>query len=48
MGTKMVSKGQEQPVNKAAANHNGGFDFDQWAVQVKRQMIASLHRRGVR
>lgn len=31
----------------AAESHAERFDFDQWAVAVKRQMIASLKRKGI-
>ncbi len=39
---------KNQQTEPSANSQNSHFDFDTWAVQVKRQMIAALNRRGVR
>lgn len=36
-----------QSVQATAENASSEFDFDRWAVAVKRQMIQSLKRKGV-
>lgn len=38
----------QQPISPSPLNLEATvFDFDQWAVEVKRQMIASLKRKGM-
>jgi hypothetical protein len=38
---------QKAPQTKLNATHEE-FDFDLWAAQVRRQMMATLQKRGVR
>jgi hypothetical protein len=41
------SEQQKVPTAKLNATH-AEFDFDLWAAQVRRQMMATLQKRGVR
>lgn len=40
-------KDQAKPVS-SGSSHAGEFDFEQWARQVRPQLLASLQKRGVR
>jgi len=42
-GQKLTDLSSQDPLNQA--QHN--FDFDSWAIQVRRQMVASLKKRTV-
>lgn len=44
--SKVISQPNPQSAVVPSASTAMDFDFDLWAVQVKRQMIASLRRRG--
>lgn len=49
LGVRMssqVENNQQQTVQSTATQGQTGFNFDQWAGAVKRQMIESLKRRG--
>jgi hypothetical protein len=48
MSRQAGSKELSHPIQKAADGASGDFDFDTWVVQVKRQMMDALRRRGLR
>ncbi|MDX2098503.1 MAG: hypothetical protein SFW36_12065 [Leptolyngbyaceae cyanobacterium bins.59] len=48
MNTKAKKKAPERSSGTSLNQNLEGFDFDLWATHVKRQMIASLQKRGVR
>jgi hypothetical protein len=48
MNTATSTRSAEQ-FNQPSGNEKGAnFDFDRWAVEVRKQMMASLQRRTVR
>ncbi|HIK54384.1 MAG TPA: hypothetical protein IGS37_04375 [Synechococcales cyanobacterium M55_K2018_004] len=44
--SRQQEKSQPQATQSTTNNQPEDLSFDQWAVSVKRQMIASLKRRG--
>jgi hypothetical protein len=48
MSRQAGSNELSNPIQKVADGANGDFDFDAWVVQVKRQMMEALRRRGLR
>lgn len=46
MNTKLKNQEQNKAVGASAASSNSdSFDFDLWASEVRRQMVASLQKR---
>jgi hypothetical protein len=48
MKTQLTGELQAETNQNTTINVDTNFNFDQWAVQVRQQMIAALRRRGVR
>ncbi|WP_421657460.1 hypothetical protein [Leptothermofonsia sp. ETS-13] len=48
MNTNKPAKSPRKSVSTSTDAKSESFDFDSWAVQVKRQMLDALNRRGLR
>jgi len=46
----MTNKGKQNqtPSTESVNKEMGDFNFDQWAKQVRPQLLASLQKRGIR
>jgi hypothetical protein len=44
MDTKVTKKLHNKPIEKLSGGNNDSFDFEQWAVQVRHQLIAALQK----
>ncbi|MEG3844245.1 hypothetical protein [Microcoleus sp. herbarium14] len=46
METTAQKEAPHQPVEQVKINNTNSFDFELWAIAVKRQMIAALSKKG--
>jgi hypothetical protein len=45
MNAQRKNQQQNKPVENAQSNNSSSLNFELWAIEVKRQMVASLQKR---
>lgn len=45
MNAQRQNQQQNKPVENAQSNNSSSLNFELWAIEVKRQMVASLQKR---
>ncbi len=48
MNTELSNQQREQPFEALVSSNSGNFNFELWAREVRRQMVASLEKRAVK
>ncbi|MGE5655029.1 MAG: hypothetical protein ACM37W_00145 [Actinomycetota bacterium] len=46
MNTQARKPPQNQPIDEVKSSHGDNFDFELWAKEVRRQMLAALSKNG--
>jgi hypothetical protein len=48
MNTELSNQKRDQPFEALVSSNSGNFNFELWAREVRRQMVASLHKRAAK